>query len=245
MRRRACSVGLAACLFLGSAAPGFPARVVVYGPRTPQAEAAVIAAISTIDGVEVLSGDPVREGHPAERPGASVFARQEWARHLRADLLLLLGPRGDSFGYVEGPTGEELFRIREHSPDALAASARLLVEELRDAERLARWQVAVLDDAATAREAAQLREGLRAQGLRVLDRSLIPRPAWPALPAPRTLCIRLAREPGGIRLHILRPLPGSTFSPDPVDPEALTDTVTTILQIAVRTKNRHHPHDWP
>lgn len=53
----------------------------------------------------------------------------------RAALVLLLDRKGDAFAYIDGVTGEELFRIREDTPEHLARSAFLLVEELRDAER--------------------------------------------------------------------------------------------------------------
>jgi hypothetical protein len=246
MRRRgsfvrglaALSVGLIA-FFPGRAAE--PARVVIHGPHTPGAENTVRTAVAGLDGVIVLGPDELARCGAADGPGRSEFFRREFLRRTRADLLLKLGPRGDSFAYIEGATGQELFRIREAGPAELAVSAVLLVEELRDAKRLAAWQVAVLDDAATARLAEDLRQNLRTRGVTVLPRALHPpavawmdRSALP--PRGKTLTVHLQRTNGLVRLVISHPglpvrVPAGPF-PEPVEARTLADSVAAVLELA-------------
>lgn len=167
---RLCAVTLLWSALSASAAPSV--RVAVFGPDAPDAAARVAVEISKIEGIEVVERGQIEMLLGEQSLGTSGRERLALGRLLSADLLLLVGPKGDSFAYVDAHTGEELFRIREESLEALTRSAFLLVEELRDAEKAEAVSVAVLNDKETRETADALRVWLRGQGVRVLDRTL-------------------------------------------------------------------------
>ena len=112
-----------------------PVRVAVLGKEAPAPTAQITEALAKLDGVEVLSRDQVER--QAGKPNATAEERKALGKLLGVHLLILVDPSGDAFAYVDATTGEELFRIREDTPEKLAQSAFVLVEELRDAEKAA------------------------------------------------------------------------------------------------------------
>jgi hypothetical protein len=111
-----------------------PVRVtiVTLGPETTAAP--IAAELRKLDGVEVRQA----KGKLPEGRKESELTnedRKALGGETAAILLLILSEKGDAFGYVDAATGEELFRIREETPEDLARSAGLLVEELRDTEK--------------------------------------------------------------------------------------------------------------
>lgn len=107
-------------------------RVAVYDSEGSEAEAVVTAALKKIPGIEVLGRDQIHRLLGAQEPGSTTRERLAFGRALPADLLLLI-EKGNAFAWIDAHTGEELFRIREDSAEALARSAVVLVEETRDA----------------------------------------------------------------------------------------------------------------
>jgi len=81
----------------------------------------------------------------------SEINRAALGERLGADVLILVDEQRDAFAYIDAQTGEELFKIREDSPDDLPRSAASLVEELRDIRPFKVPIVLVLKDPAPAK----------------------------------------------------------------------------------------------
>jgi len=158
-------LGVAVC----AAAP--PLRVAVFAPEDSDAAAVVTAGVSKIPGIEVVERGQIKLLLGEQALGSTTRERLALGRVLSADLLLLV-EKENAFSWVDARTGEELFRIREDSADKLARSAVALVEENRDAAATDAPTAAVLDDKATKAAGDGVREWLRANGARVLDRVL-------------------------------------------------------------------------
>ena len=125
-----------AFLFIGIAAaePG-PADVT----------AGILAELEPISGVKIFGRADFRllpgEGFQAD----SEAVRRDIGRRMGADILLLIEPRRNAFGFVDAQTGEELFRIREDTPERLARSAFALVQEQRDMQTVRLTVVILLE----------------------------------------------------------------------------------------------------
>lgn len=116
------------------AAQPVPVTIVTLGP---EATASPIAgALKKLDGVDIRRIQGVLPEGRRESELTNL-ERKALGGDAPAVLLLILTAKGDAFGYVDAKTGEELFRIREATPDDLARSAAALVEELRDAMKAA------------------------------------------------------------------------------------------------------------
>jgi hypothetical protein len=122
---------LALLLSAATSLAGLSIRVGVVSSGSPPSSALIAKQIAKLEGIEVVHGQspfkPDQKLSDADRKALGVS--------LHVQLLILVDPSGDAFAYVDASTGEELFRIREKSPETLADSAFLLVEELRDAEK--------------------------------------------------------------------------------------------------------------
>ena len=126
-------------IFLLLSAPGLlaalPVRVAIVSLGAEASAVEIAAALKKLDGVEVRrTKGSLPEGR--EESALTNEDRKALAGEAPVLLLLLVGAKGDSFGYVDPATGEELFRIREETAEGLVRSAYLLVEELRDAEKV-------------------------------------------------------------------------------------------------------------
>jgi hypothetical protein len=122
-------------LTAGASLAGLPVKVAVvnFGPSDSSEQ--IARAIAKLDGIEVLHER--LESRAAGKETLTNDERRAFGVVFQSELLLLVSGKGDSFAYVDGGTGEELFRIREDSTESLVRSAFLLVEELRDAEKAA------------------------------------------------------------------------------------------------------------
>lgn len=123
---------LLALLFSATAGlAGLPVKVAVIAFGPSDSSGLVAKEIARLEGVEVV--------HERLESKTSDVLTNEERKALgvvfRSELLLLVSPKGDAFAYVDASTGEELFRIRDESAEALVHSAFALVEELRDAEK--------------------------------------------------------------------------------------------------------------
>ena len=148
-----------------------PLRVAVFAPEDSDAAALVTAEVSKIAGIEVLERGQIKLLLGEQALGSTTRERLALGRVLSADLLLLV-EKENALAWIDARTGEELFRIRENSAEKLAHSAVALVEKNRDAAATDAPTAAVLDDLATKTAGGSVRDWLRANGIRVLDRVL-------------------------------------------------------------------------
>lgn len=121
-------------LSVSGALAALPVRVTVVTLGAEATATPIVAELKKLDGVEVRQ---VKGRLPEGRKEAELTNedRKALGGGIPAILLLVLSEKGDAFRYVDAVTGEELFRIREQTPEDLARSAGLLVEELRDVEK--------------------------------------------------------------------------------------------------------------
>ena len=109
-----------------------PLRVVVFAPLDTDAGTLMTAEVAKIPGIEVIGRGQIKLLLGAQVLASTTSERLALGRLLAADLLLLVEPKRIAFAWIDTQTGEELFRIREDSAEALARSAVALVEEGRD-----------------------------------------------------------------------------------------------------------------
>jgi len=109
-----------------------PLRVVVFAPLDTDAGTLMTAEVSKIPGIEVIGHRQIKLLLGAQVLVTTTHERLALGRLLAADLFLLVEPKRIAFAWIDTQTGEELFRIREDSAEALARSAVALVEEGRD-----------------------------------------------------------------------------------------------------------------
>lgn len=108
--------------------------------------AMVVAEIRQLRGVKVFERGQIRLlPHELVRTDSEV-GRRALSRALAADILLLIDPKRNAFGFIDAQTGEELFRIREETPEQLVMSAFALVEEQRDVQTVRQTAVIVLEN---------------------------------------------------------------------------------------------------
>ena len=127
-----------------TAAP--PLSPAVFAPEDSELAASVADEVSKIRRVKVI-----RRGQIHLLPGERIETDRESGRRalgrvLAADILLLVDAGRNAFGYIDAQTGEELFRIREYSPDRLVRSAVALVQEQCDMQTVRLTDVIVLED---------------------------------------------------------------------------------------------------
>jgi len=109
-------------------------------------DSAVAAEVDKIPGVKVF-----RRGQIHLLPGEQIATDSESGRRalgrvLAADIVLLVDAGRNAFGFIDAQTGEELFRIREETPDRLVISAVALVQEQCDMQTVRLTAVIVLED---------------------------------------------------------------------------------------------------
>jgi len=131
---RLCVSAIPALLFIGIAAAE-------AGPF--DVTAAILAELEPISGVKVFGRADLRllPGEGAD----SDEVRRDLGRRMGADILLLIEPERNAFGFVDAQTGEELFRIREGNSGRLARSAFALVQEQREMQTVRLTVVIVLE----------------------------------------------------------------------------------------------------
>lgn len=125
----------AALFLLASAATclaGLPVKVAVINFGPSDSSTLVSNELARLEGIEVVHER--LESRTGDKGPLTNEERKAMGIVFHSELLLLISEEGNSFAYVDASTGEELFRIREESAEALARSALALVEELRDAE---------------------------------------------------------------------------------------------------------------
>ncbi len=220
-------LGAASCL----AAP--PVRVAVLSVDPADSSAIVAKEISKLEGVAVVHQrlDP--------KPDQNALSTNEGRKTLGVLFsahLLLLVDAGNSFAYVDAGTGGELFRIREETPEALARSAFLLVEELRDAERIPK--IFIEETAGAQNAAAPLRDWLREAGLNVLEtappaKETAEKTALPPPPGGVYL-LKIKRTDGAFRVEVMSP-DGETLGVSPswsgtVPPLPVREFLTPLLK---------------
>ncbi len=112
----------------------FLSGAAITDPEGTGMTARVAAQVAKIPGVVVLD-----DSRPWLLPvgwSRSEASRAALGQRLWADLLILVDEQRDAFAYIDAQTGQELFVIREDSPDDLPRSAVVLVEELREAQQI-------------------------------------------------------------------------------------------------------------
>lgn len=109
-----------------------PQRVAIFAPADTNAGMVVTAEVSKISGIEVIGQRQIKLLLGEQVLATTARERLELGRLLAADLLIIVEPKRIAFAWIDAQTGEELFRIREDSVEALARSAVALVEESRD-----------------------------------------------------------------------------------------------------------------
>lgn len=118
-------------LSAASCLAGVPLRVGVIQLGDAGAPGLIAEKVGKLEGVEVVQDTlQLKEG----RKEKELTNQERIAMGVKSQvqLLIVVDIRGDAFSYVDAATGEELFRIREDTPQDLANSAYALVEELRD-----------------------------------------------------------------------------------------------------------------
>lgn len=149
-----------------------PLRVAVFAPDATDAGALVTAEVSKIPGIMVVERDQIKLLISQQVVPVSPRERLALGRLLAADLLLLVEPKRNAFSWIDAQTGEELFRILEDSPAALARSAVALVEENRDAQEAGNITATVTGAEAAGHASGVVRAWLGSRGVRILDRVL-------------------------------------------------------------------------
>ena len=127
-----------------AAAP--PLSPAVFAPDDSALAASMAAEVAKIRGVKVF-----RRGQIHLLPGEKIATDSESARRtlgrvLAADILLLVDAGQNAFGFIDAQTGEELFRIREDTPEWLVRSAIALVGEQRNMQTVRLTAVIVLEN---------------------------------------------------------------------------------------------------
>lgn len=129
-----------------SCAAATPLRPGGFAPEDSGVAALVAAEVAKIPGVKVFGRGQIHL-LPGERIATDTESgRRTLGRVLAADILLLVDASRNAFSFIDAQTGEELFRIREDSPDCLAWSAVALVGEQRDLQTVRLTVVAVLEN---------------------------------------------------------------------------------------------------
>ena len=104
------------------------------------------------DGVEKIPGVKVfRRGQIRLLPGEPIATDSESGRRtlgrvLAADILLLVDAGRNAFAFIDAQTGEELFSIREDTPEWLVRSADALVQEQSEMQTVRLTVVIVLEN---------------------------------------------------------------------------------------------------
>jgi hypothetical protein len=115
-------------------------------PQDSGVTAMVLAELRQLRGVTVFERGQIQLlPHELVRTDSEA-GRRALSRALAADILLLVDPKRNAFGFIDAQTGEELFRIREDTSEHLAMSAFALVEEQRDVQTVRQTAVIVLED---------------------------------------------------------------------------------------------------
>ena len=141
-----CGLALAAAGFSPVCRGASPSDLLERESRESGVTALVVSKLSTLGGVKVVRRDQLHLlPHELVRTD-SESGRRELSRTLAADILLLIDPRRIAFGFIDAQTGEELFRIREDTPEWLAVSAFALVQEQRDVQTVRQTVVIVLEN---------------------------------------------------------------------------------------------------
>ena len=137
--RIAVRICLRACVLLSFLSIGISAAEA--GPA--DVTAGILAELEPISGVRVFGRADLRI-LPGEEVDSNAV-RRDIGRRMGADILLLIESRRIAFGFVDAQTGEELFRIREDTPERLARSAFALVQEQRDMQTVRLTVVILLE----------------------------------------------------------------------------------------------------
>lgn len=118
-------------LSVASCLAGEPLRVGIVRLGEPSSSRVVAEKVGKLDGVAVIQDEFKLEGGRKE---SEITKEERISLGLKSQvqLLIIIDIKGDAFSYVDAATGDELFRIREETPQGLANSACVLVEELRD-----------------------------------------------------------------------------------------------------------------
>lgn len=107
--------------------------------------AGILAELETISAVKIIGRADLRLLPGEEVRADSDEVRRDIGHRMGADILLLIEPERNAFGFVDAQTGEELFRIREETPAQLARSAFALVQEQREMQTVRRTVVILLE----------------------------------------------------------------------------------------------------
>ena len=118
----------------------------VFAPEDSGVAALVAADVSKIRGVKIIRRGQIRLLPGEQIATDSESGRRTLGRVLAADILLLVDTGQNAFGFIDAQTGEELFRIREDTPEWLVRSATALVQEQVGVQTVRRTVVIVLDD---------------------------------------------------------------------------------------------------
>ena len=158
-RRDACARSCFALQRITGLFPGSPVRICLWayflsflfmGIAAAEADpvdvtAGILAELETISGVKILIRSDLRLLPGEDVQADSEAVRRDIGRRVGADILLLIEPGRNAFGFVDAQTGEELFRIREGTPERLARSAFALVQEQREMQTVRRTVVILLE----------------------------------------------------------------------------------------------------
>jgi hypothetical protein len=118
----------------------------VFAPEDSGVAALVTAEVSKIRGVSVFRRGQIRLLPGEQIATDSESGRRTLGRVLAADILLLVDAGRNAFGFIDAQTGEELFRIREDTPEWLVRSAVALVQEQVDVQTVRLTVVVVLEN---------------------------------------------------------------------------------------------------
>ena len=127
-----------------AAAP--PLSSVVFAPEDSALAASMAAEVSKIRGVKVFWRDQIHLLPGEQIATDSESGRRTLGRVLAADILLLVDAGRNAFGFIDAQTGEELFRMREDTPELLVRSAVALVQEQSDVQTVRSTVVIVLEN---------------------------------------------------------------------------------------------------
>ena len=127
-----------------AAAP--PLGPAVFAPEDSGVAALVAAGVEQIPGVKVFRRGQIHLLPDEQIVTDSESGRRTLGRVLAADILLLVDAGRHAFGFIDAQTGEELFRIREDTPEWLVRSAVALVGEQRDMQTVRLTVVIVLEN---------------------------------------------------------------------------------------------------